>query len=56
MQTLRAGKVVQEIVRDGFAPTNLPPQPGCKWGCPVVGGLLIDECDGVGPLLIRRQP
>lgn len=25
MQTLQAGKVLQEIVRDGFAPTNLPP-------------------------------
>jgi hypothetical protein len=46
MQLLQAVKVLQEIVTYGFAATNLPPQPGRRCGCSVVGGLLIDECDG----------
>jgi hypothetical protein len=56
MQTLQAGKVLQETVRYDFAPTNLPPQPDCKCGDAVVGGLPVAECDGLGTLLIRRQP
>jgi len=56
MQTLQAGKVLQEIVGDGFAATNLLLQPGCRCGCSGVGGLLVDEGDGLGVLLIRRQP
>jgi hypothetical protein len=57
MQTLQAGKVLQEIVRYGFAPTNLPPlSQAASAGCSVVGGSLVDECDGLGTLLIRRQP
>jgi hypothetical protein len=57
MQTLQVGKVWQEIVRYGFAPTNLPPlSQAASGGCSVVGGLLVDECNGLGILLIRRQP
>jgi len=56
MQTLQAGKALQDMMRYGFVATNLTPQPGCRRGYSVVGGLLIDECDGLGALLIRRQP
>ena len=55
-ELLQAGEVLQEIVTDVLVATNLPPQPGYRCGYSVVGGLLVDERDGLGTLLIRRQP
>jgi hypothetical protein len=42
MQILQRSKVLQEIVPDGFAATNLSPQPGRGCACTVGGGLLVD--------------